>query len=145
MKIKIIFLKALMLSKKLSCLPSEEDNTGCVSEEGSRRTYICKPQTPQYTQPWVDLPSWQKAKFKSRPKLPNKITLVQIDSSRPEAVPKLFPDVLTQVKHFIVEPCCEPSWACLFSLPGGEMNSRSLEGYVWRGRWVIELLQDFPV
>lgn len=100
--------------------------------------------TVQSSHEWI-YPAGRKQKFKSRPKVPNKIILFQIHSSRPEAVPKLFPDVLTLVKYFIVESCCESSLASLFKAPRRKMNSSSLEGCSWRGRWGIELLQDFPV
>lgn len=98
--------------------------------------------TVQPSHEWI-YPAGRKQKFKSRPKVPNKIILFQIHSSRPEAVPKLFPDVLTLVKYFIVESCCECSLACLFEAPGGKMNSSSLEGHSWRGRWGTELPRTF--
>lgn len=131
MKIKAIFQNSFKTKKTLSYTDifQEKKTIQGVSMKSDGEEHTCaNHRRHSRTQPWMNLPSWQKAKFKSRLKVANKIILFQIHISRPEAVPKLFPDVLTLVKYFIVESCCESSLACLFKAPGGKMSSSSLEG-----------------
>lgn len=148
MKIRAVFQNAFKPKKPLAIqTPSKRRRHWRVCQWRVMDKSIHLQTTDATVQPshgWI-YPAGRKQKFKSRPEVPNKIILFQIHSSRPEAVPKLFPDVLTLVKYFAVESCCNSSLACLFEAPGGKMNSSSLEGYNWRGRWGTELLQDFPV
>lgn len=114
MKIRAVFQNAFKPKKPLAIQTPSKRRRHCRVCQWRVMDKSMHLQTTDATvQPshgWI-YPAGRKQKFKSRPEVPNKIILFQIHSSRPEAVPKLFPDVLTLVKYFTVESCCESSLA----------------------------------